>query len=276
MRKKLIETGFRTFKKLNEPYYQDTAAILGFYFLFSIIPIMTLLFQLLQYFDITINLFTSILKYFEANKTMTSLLNAVEESLGSKANLAFIVLALWSASKIEFSMIRIANYSYGQTDPRPTGYFKSRIRAIFTVSALLMIIMVGLLILVYGGIILDLINYLFGMFLHTQLHAEWLFSMLRWPIAGLLYFFVIAVNYSILPNRHLPVRRTIPGSLFAAIGIIIMTFVYFVVFQRFSNYNLIYGSLAAIIFLLLWFYLLGYILILGMIINVVWYQDDPD
>ena len=82
------------------------------------------------------------------------------------------------------------------------------------------------------------------------------------------------MNYSILPSRKIPLRHTLPGSLFASVGIIISSLGYQIYFSYFSNLNLIYGSLAALIALLLWFYWLSYILLVGLVLNAVWFDED--
>ena len=72
--------------------------------------------------------------------------------------------------------------------------------------------------------------------------------LLPWPIIFVIYFLFIAVNYSILPcTVRFPLRHTLPGSLFASVGIILSSLGYQIYFSYFSNLNLIYGSLGALI-----------------------------
>ena len=143
-------------------------------------------------------------------------------------------------------------------------------------ALLILLVLASLLVLVYGNSILSLLSSALDRYFGIEFHVEDIYMILRWPIIFLIYFFFIAVNYSLLPNKKVPLRRTLPGSLFASVGIIIASLAYQIYFSYFSNLNLIYGSLAAIIALLLWFYWLGYILLVGLILNAVWYEDSPE
>lgn len=263
-------------KRLQDPYYQGTAAEMGFYFMFSIIPIITILTQILGYAGVT-GIFSELLDTAFANNTfISSFLRSFEHTLSGGINLVFLIGALWASSKIEFSLIRISNYTYKiDNGNQITGYFKVRFRAVFTVALLILLIFISLLVLVYGNSITTLLSDTLSEYLNIDFHIDKIYMLLRWPIIFVIYFLFIAINYSILPSRKIPLRHTLPGSLFASIGIVISSLGYQIYFSYFSNLNLIYGSLAALIALLLWFYWLSYILLVGLVLNAVWFDDDP-
>ena len=276
MVKKVFYKTMTLITRLQDPYYHGAAAELGFYFIFSIVPIITILTQILGYFGVQ-NIFSQLLDTtFASNSFISSFLSSFEQTLSGSINLVFIIGALWASSKIEFSLIRISNYTYRQDGGNQiAGYFKIRFRAVITVALLILLVLFSLLVLVYGNSILALLSQALDEYLGIEFHVENIYMVLRWPIIFLIYFLFIAVNYSILPNRKIPLRRTLPGSLFASVGIIIASLAYQICFSYFSNLNLIYGSLAAIIALLLWFYWLGYILLVGLVLNAVWYENTP-
>lgn len=264
-------------RRLQDPYYNGAAAELGFYFILSIVPIITLLTQALGYFGVTGGFSSIIETTFASNSFLSSFLNSFEHTLSGGINIVFLIGALWASSKIEFSLIRISNYTYRiDGGNQITGYFKIRLRAVFTIALLILLILASLLILVYGNTILSLISNGLSRFFNIEFHIERIYLVLRWPIIFLVYFLFIAVNYSILPNKKIPLRHTLPGSLFASVGIIVASMVYQVYFSSFSNLNLIYGSLATIIALLLWFYWLSYILLVGLVLNAVWFENTPE
>ena len=88
------------------------------------------------------------------------------------------------------------------------------------------------------------------------------------------YGMFLSVTYKLLPGKRISIKHTLPGSIFSAVGIVVITAVYSVYLKYFSNFNVVYGSLGAVIALLLWFYLVSYILMLGMVINAAWFEED--
>ena len=275
MGRKLFYKSMSLIKRLQDPYYQGAAAEMGFYFIFSIVPIITILTQILGYAGVT-GIFSELLDTaFANNSFISSFLRSFENTLSGGINFVFIIGALWASSKIEFSLIRISNYTYKiDNGNQITGYFKVRFRAVLTVALLILLIFVSLLVLVYGNSITALLSETLSEYLNIDFHIDKVYMLLRWPIIFVIYFLFIAVNYSILPSRKIPLRHTLPGSLFASVGIIISSLGYQIYFSYFSNINLIYGSLAALIALLLWFYWLSYILLVGLVLNAVWFDED--
>ncbi len=231
--------------------------------------------QLLNFFDLTKRLYDSMFIRFESNEAAIYVLSAVQSALGSTSfSIAFVLVALWGASKIIFSMIRMANYTYRVDDVKRNSYVRSRIRSVVTVAMLILMIVITLVVLVYGNSLVLLANALLQEFLNVTFNASWLFSALRWPIVLAVYGMFLSVTYKLLPGKRISIKHTLPGSIFSAVGIVVITAVYSVYLKYFSNFNVVYGSLGAVIALLLWFYLVSYILMLGMVINAAWFEED--
>lgn len=272
MRNKMSRTFFVVFRRFRDPYYQGAAAELAFFLLLSIIPIVTILFHFLSISDVTVKLVETISREFSKNELISTILHSIGDMNGG-VSIAFLIPAIWAASKFEFSMIRMANYTYGFGERNAAVFIKNRLRAIVTIIGLIITLVLGLIILVYGDSLLKLANIVLSEFLGFQLHIDLLSRMLKWPLALVIYCIFIAVNYSVLPKERIPVKKTIPGSIFVSVGIIVVSILYYSYFNNFSKFNMIYGSFAAVVALLLWFYFLGYVLVLGMLINAVWFDE---
>lgn len=275
MKRKLLYVTIKTIRRLNDPYYQGAAAAMGFYFIFSIIPLLTLMLQILSVFDFTERLFDSMFQHFADNQMALYILSSVQSALSSASfSVAFILVALWAASKIVFSMMRMANYTYRIETKKRNSYVRNRARSVATVALLIIIIVATLLVVVYGNSLLRLANTLLEEFLDIHISAHWLFSFLRWPAVLAIYWLFLAFTYKLVPAKHIYIKHTVPGSLFAAVGIVVITAGYSIYLKYFSSFNIVYGSLGALIALLLWFYLVSHILIIGMIINASWFEED--
>ncbi len=93
-------------------------------------------------------------------------------------------------------------------------------------------------------------------------------ALLRWIILAAIIYFSLGITYKVAPDRKNPkFRWTNWGSLFATVVWLGGSLLFTLYVNNFGNYDKAYGSIAAVIILLLWFYLTGFIVILGAEIN---------
>ena len=85
-------------------------------------------------------------------------------------------------------------------------------------------------------------------------------------------YFNIKIIYTITPDSKIYSKTTTNGAIFTTISWTIATVIFTYYVQHFSNYGLFYGSLSNIIVLILWIYILSYILVIGIAINVQKYN----
>jgi membrane protein len=123
-------------------------------------------------------------------------------------------------------------------------------------------IAVSLIIYVYGEIIARSI-------FHNPFLVE-LISSAKTPALGLLFFVMILANYYLLPRIRVPIRAVLPGAVVATVGIMIVTWLYSIYTEKASNYNLLYGAFSNIVMMMLWFYMISWVLCIGMMFNKSW------
>lgn len=261
---RLILTVKFGWKQLQDPYYQGFAAQLSFYFMMSLIPIMMVISQVLAVvFKEDLRLL--IAKVLLATGT-DSLPGGMERFLigggSGTISIIFIVIALWSASKAQFSLIRIANYTLTGGITTGEGFVKDRLRAYITMVITILGLVVAIGIIIYGEVATSIIFEFFNA--ESKGAIVWVY--LRWPLAVALYFSTISLLYYVLPTNRLKLRDIIPGSLFASAGLLLVTFFYSIYANSLATYNVLYGSLATIIAMMIWFYLIGWVLTLGLIL----------
>ncbi|MBQ4595484.1 MAG: YihY/virulence factor BrkB family protein, partial [Firmicutes bacterium] len=100
--------------------------------------------------------------------------------------------------------------------------------------------------------------------------STWLW--LRWLLGFGLYFLMISYNYYILPTEKVKYRKVIPGSVFAAVGLLVVTGFYSRYTTSLADYDVLYGALSSVVAIMFWFYFLAWVLCLGVLFNKVW--DD--
>ena len=96
-----------------------------------------------------------------------------------------------------------------------------------------------------------------------------LWTILRWPVIIILLMVAVALIYYVMPDVKQQFRFITPGSVLAVVVWIVASlgFAYYV--KTFADYNAMYGSIGAIIVLLLYFYISAAVLLLGAEMNAV-------
>ena len=200
----------------------------------------------------------SALRLIEAytGKQMSSMLNALFRFKSAGASsIVFAFIALWAGSRASFSIMRITNYTL--TEGRSTGrnYFIERFRAVRTILVTIFTIAFSIVILAYGKLILEVIVSALGLPAGEYLDNVWMF--LRWVLGFALYFMMVTYNYYLLPTERVKFKRILPGSLFASIGMLIVTLCYSKYANSLADYDILYGALSSVVAIMFWFFLLA-------------------
>ena len=274
MKQKAKDAG-RRFKKMllmmlnqfQDPFYQGVAAQIAFSLFLSIVPILILLSQLLGLFSLSLN---EVQEWIGENMTVEgadSLLSMLQYSPSGVNSIFLAITALWAASRAQFAMLRVANYTL--TDGRITGqsYIKDRLKSVKTILITIFTLGFSLVVLVYGELLLKLI---FGAVIGEDI-SETAWAFIRWPIGMALYFLMISYNYYLLPTERVRYRDILPGSIFAAVGFLVVTYVYTIYTGISSNYDILYGSFSNMVVLMFWFWFLAWVMCLGISFNRVWW-----
>ncbi len=274
MRETVKKAGVRTKKMIilmlnqfQDPYYQGVAAQIAFSLFLSIIPAFILLSQLLGLFSLSLN---EIQAWVEKNVTIegaSQLLAFLDYSPSGVNNVFLAIIALWAASRAQFAMMRVTNYTLSDGRTVGTGYVRDRLRSVRTILMTLFTIVFSLIVLVYGEILMKLV---FGAVVGEDI-SNVLWMLLRWPLGMALYFLMISYNYYMLPIRRVRFRDIVPGSIFAAVGFLVVTYVYTIYTNISTNYDILYGSFSNIVALMFWFWFLAWVMCLGVSFNRVWW-----
>ena len=254
-------------QQFQDPYYQGVAAQLAFFMFLSILPTFILLSQVLGFFSLSLS---SIEQWVDINVTgagADTLRRMLNYSPSGMNSFFLAVTALWAASRVQFAMIRVTNYTLTDGVTTGEGYVKDRLRSLKTILMTIFTVAFSLIVVVYGPIILNLV---LGKVLGAKItEAAWM--ALRWPLAAALYFLMISYNYYVLPSMRVRYRDIVPGSIFASIGFLAVTFVYNIYTARSVNYDILYGFFSNIVVLMFWFWFIAWVMCLGVTINRVWW-----
>lgn len=256
---------FLCIKQYRDPYYQGIAAQLAFFFMLSIVPTMIVLSQMLGILDISLDFLQDWIKQYVDSEMADALLYLVDYKSVTTTNVFLILMAIWAASRIHFSLMRVTNYTY--SDGADSGHFwKERARSIITLVITLLAMAFMILVLIYGETIFHSV---LGIVFDASA-LDVFFDMFKWPMAAAIYFLMVSLNYYLLPRVKKKYKDIMPGSVFSSIGMMVVTVGYSIYASHAVNYDLIYGSLASIVALMFWLYFISWVLCLGILVNKAW------
>lgn len=241
------------------------AAQASFFIVLSSFPFIMLIFSIIQFIPSVTqtDLMALIARVFPEN--VIPLIETILLDLSRTSPAAILsvttIIALWSASRGMLGIERGLNRITGCTKKR--NYIYSRIiNSGYTVIFIIVCIMT-LILLVFGSSLQHLFLKFFPIFKHLSL----LLILLRAVFAlGILVVFFVWL-YTFLPYEKMALRYQIPGAIFSTFAWIVFSFGFSIYFNHFSRYSYMYGSLGAVMILMLWLYFCICILFLGAEIN---------
>lgn len=186
----------------------------------------------------------------------------VTRNSGSVKLTVGLLLALLSASSGINSMMSGLNYIYGVRDRRR--WYKVRLRAIVLTVAMTFLVTAALIIILAGG---WLANWIGGL-LHLGRVVVILWKVAQIILAILFLSLAFSLIYYFGPDlkEHHWYWIT-PGSLLGVLVWIAASVGFRVYLHFFNSYSKTYGSLGAVMILLVWFYVTGFSFLLGGEVN---------
>jgi hypothetical protein len=101
-------------------------------------------------------------------------------------------------------------------------------------------------------------------------------SWLRWPVTALVIMLCAALAYYVLPDVKQKFKFITPGSVLGTLVWLLGTWGFSVYAAHFGSYNVTYGSIGGVIVLLTWFYISGFIFLMGGEMNAIIEHASPE
>lgn len=170
-----------------------------------------------------------------------------------------LLLTLWSASRGTNSLVSALNIAYGETERR--GFLKLAALSMGLTVAGLLFVLVAMVMIVAVPAAIAIVGL-------KDTPIGWAASLIRWPILALAIVLALAVLYRYAPDRREPQWRWVSwGSATATTVWLLGSLGFSVYVSNFGSYNETYGSVGAVVVLLLWFNLTSYVVLLGAELN---------
>jgi membrane protein len=263
------ELARRVWHKIYEGDLLTRAAALAYYFLFSLFPLLLFLVSMLgQLAERGTQLRRELLGYLarivprSASELIYKTLDEITINAGG-GKLSFgLLTALWFSSQGVAAIADSLNASYRVRESRP--WWRVRLLSIGLTLTITLLIILALVLVLYGGEI--------GEGLADRLGAGGLFllvwEVLQWPIVIACMLLCFAIVYYFAPDlKEQKWYWITPGSVTGVLLWLLASFFFRIYLRYFDRYSVTYGSLGALIVLMLWFYLTGAAILIGGEVN---------
>lgn len=259
------------YKKFFETDVMSSAAQVAFYFSFAFFPLLLFLITVFgMVLESTEELRGELYSYLGQilppsayELVQTTMDEIIESSSGGKLTIGLLV-TLWSASAGVDSLRIALNRVYEVTESRP--WWKTKLQSLILTFLFILLLAIGLAAVTAGGTLVKAA--LTGMGL--EIASSWVATAIQWGALAIVMVFSTAVIYSWLPSfKEFHWVWISPGAFTAILVWIVFGSLFRLYLQYFNSYNKAYGSLGAVIILMLWMYITGIALLLGGAINSV-------
>ncbi|HKS14258.1 MAG TPA: YihY/virulence factor BrkB family protein [Pseudomonas sp.] len=257
----------RTVNEFLDDEMSTYASALAYQMLFSLFPFLLFLIALIGFLHLPdffswLRLQSELVLPPQALDLVNPVIDQLQQSKGGFLSVG-IFIALWTASAAVRLMMSAMNAAYDVPEGRPV-WKRIPLSVVYTVGIAGMMLAAAAL-MVLGPQVMEWIAAQIG----VQEFIVTLWTILRWPVIILLLMIAVAVIYYVMPDVKQNFRFITPGSVLAVVVWIVASLGFGYYVKTFADYNAMYGSIGAIIVLLLYFYISAAVLLLGAEMNAV-------
>jgi membrane protein len=261
------------FKRMYEEYRSDavadSAAALSYYFVFSLFPLLFFLVALAAYLPFVRESVTTTLDRLHPILPQ-QVMGIVETHLrglvtNQQPHLLTVgaAVTLYTASRGVDAFRKALNVAYGVQEWRP--FWRTEMIAIGLTIGGALLSLIGVTALVAGG---DA-----GLWVARRLNIAKEYVMvwgwLRWPITAAVVMFAAALGYHFLPAVKQRWRYFTVGSIAGTATWMVASWGFAQYVAHFGRYNVMYGSIGGVIVLMTWFYITGFLFLMGGEANAI-------
>lgn len=236
-----------------------TAAAIAYYFTLSIFPFLMFLAALVGILHFPEDALIRMLKPLLSEVVAKTVLNyyLYLTNVSNAFSLVFgLLFSLYSASRAIHALTYSVNKVYHTH--RVRSFLKSVIHsALFTI-----------------GMSVVLLLALFTVSAGSNLPQVFNVTLPRFGYAGYIYFVAVAAAFAVLtafyclaPVERVKLRYAVPGSLLCVLGLHVISFGVSIYVRISTRFSVLYGSIGAVIIVLLWLYFFAVCVLLGALVN---------
>lgn len=252
------------FKVLKKPEMAILPGQLAYYFLLALLPTITLLSMGASFLNLSTDVFQNFLSNAFSDSLANMILSVDGNGLINKTSTSIIVIIGYIVACNGISSIIVtSNTIYGIKNKN---YFNRFIKASVMIFIILFLMLLMLLVPMFGDLIVD-------MFSNSHVNPKTVndiklfIGVMKGPILWFILFLFIKLIYTMAPDKKINSHDINYGATFTTIAWVLITYGYSFYVNNIANYSILYGNLANLVILLLWFNFLAYSFTIGLALN---------
>ncbi len=175
------------------------------------------------------------------------------------------IAALWSASKGVRAVRRGVRSVYGES---ADGFFAEAITGLIFTGVFIVLIIAVLVFLVFGDALLSVFaSFLPSSSFYSVFDIVLTLSPVFFTLLLVLFFALVLRAFTPSSANMTEYRKHMPGAIVAAVGWMLYSYLFSLFVDNFSSMPALYGSLGAIMILMIWIYMIMYIFLIGAEFN---------
>lgn len=245
------------------------AAALAYYLLFALFPLLIFISNVLGLLKLDITSIIQVLQRIlpsDIVRLVETYLEHISHTSSQTLLWFALIFSIWFPMRAAKGLMDDVRLAYHLEKPEnPITY---TIRQLAYTIVLLLVIGLTLLFSTLGKQVLGYINYLIPeSAMHISVYFIEIWQYLRFIPVALLMYAALGTLYAASLDKRQSIKDILPGIAVAMTSWMIVSIGFSFYVENFANYSVIYGTLGAVIVLLMWLYMTAVILILGAELN---------
>lgn len=259
MKKKTIKLG----ELITSKEFQILPGNIAYSLCVSIIPIISIIIYLLSSLNISASVINNALLEV-IPKTLIDFIKPLFSTDASANQIITIAISIFVITNGCNTIIATSNSVFDiESKVGLRRIIKSLLLGILLVLLLAFILIVPL----FGKTIINIVGMFTTFIAENESIINKLYTVLQMPVSLIVMYFAIKLIYVIAPDDKIKGKYVTKGAAFTTIAWLFVTVLFSAYINNIADYNLVYGSLANVVILLFWLYILAYIFVIGLFLN---------
>lgn len=249
---------------INKDDILHKASSVAFSFTLAVFPAIIFLFSLIPYVpipNVRLNIIEIVGEMAMLEQVSQTIHDVISKPRGDLLSFS-VFLSLFLSTNGMMELVQTFNKIYVTIENR--SYWQTRAIATTLTIMLAFVMFTSIVLLTVGNYVL---NYMVDNGFLAQDFLFYSILLLKYSILFVLFLLTISLVYYFAPSLHNRWRFISIGSVFATFLSILVSFLFSFYISNFGAYNKLYGSIGAMIAMMVWIYLISIILLIGFEVN---------